>query len=428
MMKDIDSLAGFSGLLVLYLVSTTCLEWSLYPGWGQRLQLSEVLFILVMIAGLLKLKTSGAPFSWTMVDTAVLIYLAINLLSATVNFSQSSLLEVLVRSYLVGVYLAFRVAVGAAWFTWAHLRFAVMLMAVVLILITALGYGFLAFGQETILLAKYPDYPYLGTVFRAKGLMQTPSMYISIVNYSFLFIWCDALFNGFTRTRSLLLAGLFICAFFSFSKAVLLLGLVIIWSSLRYYRPQYRALAWSVCGLVAIVYFGLTNFVYISDPAHAELEAGHLAVPDVHAFSEPTWFATAYISAKKAAIHLATTAPLVGIGPGGFYDRIDEMKAENWYPRHLPPHDPHSIYFGALAETGLLGLLSLLILIGTCFWVLTGVPDVPLRLFLLIWLIVLAIEGLNGDLMNFRHYWVQIGLIGGMAQLIQKKSGGLAAG
>lgn len=410
----------FSSLLVLYLVSTAVLEWPLYPAWSHRLQPPELVFILISLLLLPIVARQGINYrtiQWNDLDLAVAVYLLVNFLSVLIHSSGHAILEMLGKVYLAAVYLLFKLASQWDRLNWGLIISGFRGLALLLIGSIFTAYFLLYLGLENSLLAVHADYPYLGTVYRAKGTLQTPSMFISMVNWCFLFLLTDVLFRDSGRRHFLLLGGLLTLAVLSFSKAILLSGLIVIilWTWSRYGR-QVRAAAAVVTGIVALTYLTLTNFVYVSEPGNITIDHSFLAVDELPSSNTVRWVPTSYFALKQAALHMGAEHLTQGVGPGNFIDELPGLKHSGDYPEHLPLHDPHSVLFGAFAETGIPGLLSLLFLLGAALQRLLHrqVSD-PFRIALLTWLVIFIIEGLNGDLMNFRHYWISLGLISGLA-------------
>ena len=97
------------------------------------------------------------------------------------------------------------------------------------------------------------------------------------------------------------------------------------------------------------------------------------------------------------------------------FTRLQERKL----PAMFQVGDPHSTYFGAVAETGLLGfgaLTALLCVVGG--WLRQAFQEIPTghpwRVFL--WALAGALSGyalfgLNVDLLNMRWLWLLFGLV-----------------
>ncbi|MGB3802230.1 MAG: hypothetical protein WA952_20580, partial [Lewinella sp.] len=94
-----------------------------------------------------------------------------------------------------------------------------------------------------------------------------------------------------------------------------------------------------------------------------------------------------------------------GVGPGQFQYHTEALEATGQYPTHFGRVNPHSAWTGAFAETGLLGLLGLILLVASLFHYRPGQWTVPAVLLLLF-----LIASIFKDVMNFRGLWVLIGL------------------
>lgn len=414
-LSDLSFRPFIGGLLLLYVFSTALLELPLYAGWQHRLQIPELVFAIIIPFGLFAVWRNRISFAWNHMDLAVGLYLLANLISALWNNQTASWLELLGKGYLIGVYLLFKMGLHNHWINRQGLVRILQILAATLVLLIISAYVLLYLGMENNLLARYADYPYFGTVYRAKALLQTPSMYISLVNWCLIFILADSWQRKQGRSAIIWLIILGGIALLSFSKALMLTGFAVLLLRLFYYRPVsfWKAVLpiTLVCGLL---YFVLTNFVYLV-PGSSESPANtYLAGEETVAARNGGWMPTSYLALKNAAITMGASAPIVGVGPGYFLDRLKAEKAAGRYSQHLPLHDPHSIYLGAWAETGALGALSILLLLGATFQQIKKIErQSAFYAFFLVWLLVFVLEGMNTDLMNFRHYWVQFGLISG---------------
>jgi len=122
---------------------------------------------------------------------------------------------------------------------------------------------------------------------------------------------------------------------------------------------------------------------------------------------------------KKAAVKLWQRHPFFGVGPGMFniwFTKLKESKLV-YIPRNFPPSDPHSTYFGALAEQGLFGLLALVMLyfyfIRICMGAYRKMQEPYLKNLILCCVsafVGLAVFGIDVDIMNFRWLWFLMGL------------------
>jgi hypothetical protein len=125
-----------------------------------------------------------------------------------------------------------------------------------------------------------------------------------------------------------------------------------------------------------------------------------------------------YLRIKQVAIGAFLSRPFVGIGLDRFH-HATQIAADQG--RLTPAYriiDPHSTFFGRLAETGLIGGLTLLAL-----WIAVAVT--VHRLLAREggqWIAVAVTAGIagtlintmNADVMNFRFLWVAFGLVRGL--------------
>ena len=128
---------------------------------------------------------------------------------------------------------------------------------------------------------------------------------------------------------------------------------------------------------------------------------------------------------QNAAVKIAIEKPFFGIGQGMFTyqlkNYIDFKSASHTIKindfRSLEI-DPHSTYFGALAETGLLGLISMLIFFGA-FLKSTIIPLKELhaskykivKFYLFASLVGSLLTGWFVDIFAFRHFWINLALL-----------------
>jgi O-antigen ligase len=126
---------------------------------------------------------------------------------------------------------------------------------------------------------------------------------------------------------------------------------------------------------------------------------------------------TSYLALKRANWALGVANPILGVGPGNSNVYLSHMKAAGIYPPGLPNYDPHSTWVGAFSETGLVGLITLTGMVG--FWVLVvwkrrllSSGDAVLR-STAVYLLILLIESVLVDAMNFRQLWLAVALVQG---------------
>ena len=125
-----------------------------------------------------------------------------------------------------------------------------------------------------------------------------------------------------------------------------------------------------------------------------------------------------YLFAKRCALAIGRQNPVMGVGPGNFNQALDNLDEDQLTGLiKLKNFDPHSTYFGGFAETGIIGLLSILLLF---YFALRKMNSLLVRTPKAVWYCLLVaiqiflIEGISTDIMNFRNLWVILGIISGI--------------
>lgn len=135
---------------------------------------------------------------------------------------------------------------------------------------------------------------------------------------------------------------------------------------------------------------------------------------------------------KKSALMLISKRPLVGVGPGNFNTedwllRAGSGKKAFGYMTLEKKNDPHSTYFGSLAESGVLGFISLVVLLviflKSVYDHTGNTSDIRLNNFAIAGLSAvfgMLLIGFDMDILNFRWLWVMMGLSLAVIRLKQK--------
>ena len=106
--------------------------------------------------------------------------------------------------------------------------------------------------------------------------------------------------------------------------------------------------------------------------------------------------------------------PLFGVGIGNYNLFIDELKTFNNFPLNFPNWDPHSTYFGELAEKGILGIISLFLFFIFIFYLLAKNINYfgnDLLILTIAVLIFVLIDAISLDVTKFKHLWIYLAII-----------------
>ena len=125
----------------------------------------------------------------------------------------------------------------------------------------------------------------------------------------------------------------------------------------------------------------------------------------------------------RAALQVFKEHPWLGVGPGEFALEIYRRQAEqgaDWGGLRVPtPWDPHSTYFGALAETGVVGCAAVLFTFAGIIWQLVRTLKTrpPTDYRVLVWAVLGCLIGylvfaVDDDMLTKRWFWFTAALSG----------------
>jgi O-antigen ligase len=121
---------------------------------------------------------------------------------------------------------------------------------------------------------------------------------------------------------------------------------------------------------------------------------------------------TTYYRLKRVAIEMILDHPLIGVGLGGFNDEIRKYKKDGKLPDIFPAMDPHCMILGKAAQTGLVGLIALVILWGKSIRKALNMSFTSRDNYFQIisWamfssMVGFVIQSIDMDIMNFRFLW-----------------------
>jgi len=225
-------------------------------------------------------------------------------------------------------------------------------------------------------------------------------------------LWVEARLAGKKGGNLVFLVGL--ALLLTLSKAFLLYLAYVLLRLIETYVPSLRiGFSRAIVIAAALVLYGGTHMVW--QPPGPE-RSGSSAVLVDESFisgSHGDLYLTSYSALKMANVHLFKAHPWFGVGPGQSQNYLPSLKNQGKYPAHLGNYEPHSTLVGAASETGIFGLLSLLLLMG--YSVYTFLPlassSDPTPRALVYFLLFLLLTSVQQDVMNFRFLWVVWGLM-----------------
>lgn len=411
----------------------------------ERMQASDFIFIFLVLTVMIKYFKARIKFNFTYLWPALLI-LAVSLLASSLNSGSLlvSFSESAIMIYLIFICLFIPNIIrdkGILSFCLNGWLFASLITA--LLGITGMIFAFS--GINSYFVKFYPDF--LSKAYRLISTMSLPNMAYSYLHVGF-FLSLGLFVNEAHRAKKIFyffaICILTVAIFFTYSRGwySFLLGLGIF---LYFYKKKrgLKLIAKAVFLAAFIVFVFVQLFITYTTDLNFSFKSGYddnykvdyLGVAKNRLFKQDLFFepgspyrridASAiflpgeYWYKKKAAVKLWQQHPLFGIGPGMFTSGIKELSNSKtiFILKGVGSSDPHSTYFGSLAEGGLFGFLALFILL---FYFLKKSADtfkkaqVPYFRNLILCCISsfagLLSFGVDVDIMNFRWVWFLMGL------------------
>ena len=413
---------------------------SLFPGpIGSKIQIVDFIFLFLLAAWLYKLCHNQIRFNRTSLAVPLVFYLVVSLLSLLNSSNlKVSFVEFIGILYLITLFYLIVNAVRDR-NTFEMVINSWLITSALIAFLGILGV-FLAyvFGINTFLVKEYASFPYLGNIYRAYSTFGVNAKFVSSY-LTISFPICLALLlnskAGKKRLFYYVTLILFICVlFFTFSRGWLGLAVAIYLVLSRFQRSEkyYRYL--KVLTAIFIILFGLF-ICLISRWQFVDLQIEKITVENTanikpgiaftdnseeldKARTEIGYIDTTYYRLKKVAIEMVMDHPLIGVGLGGFNDEIRKYKKDGKLPDIFPAMDPHCMILGKTAQTGLVGLIALIIL----WWkVIRKALNMSFEARdnyyqTISWaifssLVGFVIQSIDMDIMNFRFLWFSFALV-----------------
>lgn len=339
---------------------------------------------------------SAAINRFPRVALVMFLYVAVNFLSAWASSDAGALLEAGGRAYLA--VLAFLVIAYLQRYGEECLVRWWSTATVVVSVVTIIYYLLVVGGMTDHLnwIGRIKDYPYIGEVIRLRGTANVYGMNFMLLLPGWIF-----LFSHWQKDRDRVLELLIVTVamLLTLSKECALLPIAVL-------IMEMRPLAWRgkimlglmIAGLMAGVHFLLVQADFATLQTEATSGREWPLGPD-YKLAE-----TNYTENKRAAWLVWQANFWVGVGPGRFAASTEPLVGRGEYPAHFGRFDPHSAWTGALAETGILGFITLAGLVCVLFYHRPYQVE-AFAVLLFLFLVVSVFK----DVMNFRGLWVIIG-------------------
>jgi hypothetical protein len=404
----------------------------MWATWALHAQWADALFVLIAIAFLVSPDRKAVSIG--ALDVAVLGYLAAIAISLPRAPSpRAGAAEWLKTAYLACVYVVVATLVRdqpdrrhlAGW-----LATVATALAVVGVIVFA---GQLAGIVPDGLLGAELQIPYVGAVRRLSLGFFTPEMLGDFLTTAAPFVLAMLLKPMKLPPAAIaaLIGALLLVEALTFSHSwvgFLVACLVACWN-------QWLAGAWrlaraaiAAAAFALFIASNLASIVYVR-PVHVELRP--VAAPDgdipVHVNQRGDWHQANltvtfkdmhYFALKAIAWNAFRLHPLTGLGLGNFGEATEQAYVDGRLESVCRACQPHSTYFGQLAETGLVGTAALALLFGTAITVgsrtLRHEPDGTTAWITrssVAGIAGLLVNGINADIMHFRFLWIVLAML-----------------
>lgn len=412
-------------LMTLYIISLGFQSILNLPIVGHRIQISEFVFIPMALYSTLNYKKLS--FKFAKIDYVILFYLALNIVSCIWNESElSSYLETLGKFYLFGVYFIFK-TITSNWDISRLKDFVInnfYLLGVLSSLVALLGWMVaMNTGENNLLATTYENYPYFGTISRIRGVTPTPTMFAVLLSFCAFLLTALIIEKKSKRKINLFFLGIIlISSFLTFSKTFLLIisGIALLFFFKKNLLNRYKYLEAILILSIFLSFIVSSHFLFFKSDSgwQHKLENTPFSTNKIlYKNDKVIILESFYIFSKRCAVEISKINPIIGIGPANFNKSMNRLdKSEFPALNKLMGVDPHSVYFGTLAENGLLGLICVILMFYFLVKKLKRIKNKePIFVYALFMIFVLLlIEGITTDIMNFRNLWVIMGIVEGI--------------
>lgn len=404
-----------------------------------KIQLSEIIFLPLLTGWLICLFKGRVILKKTSLDIPLILYLTIAALSlVNCGYNIKGVIELAGMAYLILLYLLIANVVTQK----EQLRFFLYTWMAATSIVVILG----LLGEFLVYIMKLPNpfvlhytnYPYIGQMDRAISTLRNAKMLCAYLVASAginLSLFSTEESVVLRRWLGLLLIALCILTICTLSRGIF--GLLVCIASFTFRFPKFsslktlkRCIIMILIMLFIVINIG-TSLRFCSGDISFSKEEYQGQIKDVNSFLSPegkaerltvdiTYLPTYFFMLKKVALRIYSEHPFLGSGIGTFNQKVIELKGNGWLPLWFPLLDPHSTFFGTLAETGTFGFVTLALLFTVFASNLSNASCVTEDNFMRIVLygfcasfFGLVVLNLNLDIMNFRFLWLLLGL--GMA-------------
>jgi hypothetical protein len=415
-------------LLALYTFSIGIEELFTMPLAGNKVQVPEIIFLVYAFS--IFINSGNMRFRelrFNQLDVSVVLYFSTVALSCLVNQTRNSFGELLGITYLMGLFFLTKLLIVSNYELYPKIKEWV-LKAAILGAVTAVLFGFLGYllfyiDGRVQYIWFYRDYPIIGDSIRIKGTVSNPITFCSYLVSLVILLMpnirtteCYSVVNPPTEHRSValfqkygLIAFLVLGVIATKTKSLILLFSIALLYFTRKNTRKYVQLAAKICASLAIGFYLIASHFLIS-PANSTvllLNKSYGSNSIVYQNNDFLITPTAYSVLKQSALLAFSNSPIVGVG-GNELIKYSKILVDQQKLTIDPNCAPHSTYFGALGELGILGFAAILFLLNSVFQQIQLSPNREIYFYLLGFIVL---EMVTVDLMTFRNYWLMLAFL-----------------
>ncbi|MBI4620200.1 MAG: O-antigen ligase family protein [Desulfobacterales bacterium] len=432
-------------LLWIYIVSIP-FQWSpTILHIQKRIQWSELIFPVIFAAYLINYFLGKRDFKKNPLQLSCLIMI-LSFIPSILNSVavRSSLTElagfiylILLLSFIINI-LTKPEQLKRALYVWIFTALFICLIGMVAFGLSLIG----AIDKSNVML-------YYGTIEsqahhfpRVQSTLISPNMFTTYIHTSLIFLMI-LIIGGIgkeDRSSKIILVAISVIfigtAFLTGSRRItgILLSLFLILIKFELSKTLSIIKYVAFCGFIIFFLASLITSIFVIFPVKVDFNKLTREVQVNLSYSYSLHFLQPVTSLNMFKKH-----PLIGVGIGtynqNFKDNVEWEKVKSTYGFEAYPEyadsvdkktlsfDPHSVYLGALAETGITGLIGVLIFFSNIIYLLTKkISRASAKVNQnVLWCVLAGIIGffLNGftiDLLTMRHFWFLIGI--GLTPLI----------
>lgn len=398
------------------------------PLFMNKIQLFEPIFLvafIILVAYSFKKQASEDTFNrWIVflnpIDKALLVFMGLTLLNLTTHPSRSVFMECIGNAYVLTIYFFFSRTTYLI-HPLSNLPKAWRLMGVFTFLACVFSLIWYHQTGSERYVTVYPDSAYFGTIVRPKGFSSSSNAAASVLVFSFFLGKMDL--NGAKRLLFcvfILLAG----ALTQSKEIIFLVGLLLLFGLLYTLKSRVSPVLFKVIGITGYFLWTIVCVVmtlWIISFSDLGAESKHFFIGNLPIFYQPT----GYFYLFDVAIRTIQEAPILGIGLGNFFDKVQYYKDLGVYPTSLATFEAHDLYWGMLAQLGIGYIVFLVIFIHALQKTIRQLWQKGLSNEAITFGCCLLFVGIDAfsdvGAIHFRHYWILLGIVSGLAACITHK-------